>query len=127
MQEAFDFLGKLNIPFRRIDSYKRWRRTHFVTDNTVVPFQDNMPRQSWSICLSKNYKQLVNGEIFKCPQVAYVKNIKKQTHNAFDIMKQYIPINSEASIIEIQNFFNKEDENICSLCPAKTEYFKKQI
>lgn len=127
MQQAFSFLKSLNIPFRRIESYKRWRRTHLVTEGVLTPFMDNDPRQSWDICISKNYRQLLDGNIYKCPQVAYINKVKIPTHNNFDIMKQYTPISPEASLQQILEFFSKEEEDICSLCPAKTEYFKKEI
>ena len=127
MQEVFDFLNQLNVPFKKIESYKRWRRLHFVEDNTVIPFQDNLPRQSWNICLSKNYRQLLDGSIYKCPQVAYINKIKIKIDEKFDIMKQYKPIAPESSLEEIRDFLNKEDEDICSMCPAKLYYFNKKI
>ena len=127
MQDTFNLLNELNIPFRQIESYKRWRRTHHVVEGILTPFMDNNSRQSWDICISKNYRQLLDGNIYKCPQVAYINKVKIPTHKNFDMMKQYMPITPEASLQQILEFFSKEEEDICSLCPAKTEYFKKEI
>lgn len=126
--ENINTLNKYKIPFIFINTIKKWKRTHKVIDNIITPFQDNNQRQSWEVCDSKYYPQLFNNKIYKCPATTYIKLVKKQPiSDLFEPMLKYIPLEHTSSLEEIMAFFNKEDENICSLCPASNIFFKKTI
>jgi organic radical activating enzyme len=128
--ELFENIKVLNenkIPFRYINSIKNWRRMHKIENNIITPFQDNNQRQSWLTCDSKYYPQLFDNKIYKCPPTTYINLVKRQQlSDLFKPMLEYKPLEHTSSLEEIVLFLNKEDENICSLCPAKIEFFKKQ-
>lgn len=127
LTENLNILNKNKIPFKCNNSIISWRRTHKVIDNIITPFQDGDPRKSWEMCDSKFYPQLFNNKIYKCPPTTYIRLINKQPiSDLFEPMMKYKPLEHTASLEDTLAFFNKEDEEICSLCPAKIEFFKKQ-
>jgi uncharacterized Fe-S cluster-containing radical SAM superfamily protein len=126
LNESIDYLKKNNVAYSIVDSIKKWRLAHKVINNTITPFYDNDKRKSWECCPAKNCKQLYENKIYKCPQTTYLKIVTKyKVHEDFDIMLKYKPLEIDSTLEEIKNFWNLEEEDICSLCPAKHKYIKK--
>jgi organic radical activating enzyme len=122
-----DILDAHDIKYHILDSYKTWRHSHKIEDGIITPFQDNDNRTSWEVCPSKYCKQLYEGKIYKCPQTTYINLVNKPVSPLFQPMKDYVALEHTSSLEDILNFFNKEEEHICYLCPKSIQYFKKTI
>jgi len=122
-----DILNEYGIKYHILDSYKTWRYSHKIEDGVITPFQDNDNKRSWEVCPSKYCKQLYNGKIYKCPQTTYINLVNKPVSPLFQPMKDYVALEHASSLEDILNFFNKEEEDICYLCPKSIQYFKKTI
>ena len=127
LKYSLDILDKNEIKYHILDSYKTWRHSHKIENGVITPFQDNDNRRSWEVCPSKYCKQLYNGKIYKCPQTTYINLVNKPVSSLFQPMKDYEALEHTSSLEDILNFFNKEEENICYLCPKSIQYFKKTI
>ena len=40
---------------------------------------------------------------------------------------EYVPLSSDCTVEELQNFINRGAESFCSMCPANSDYFVKDI
>lgn len=109
------------------DQSNSWTRRYFEDTNGVIsPFNDKRPRQSWNCCICRTSRQLVDGKIYKCPQIAYLPYMKKlnKTSPAFDRYLSYVPISYNATYSELKKFFHVANnaEFVCGMCPASHEY-----
>lgn len=107
------------------ESYTKWRRIFPTEGKDLRPYNDMNPRLSWEKCPSKRCTQLYEGCLWKCPQAAYLKLMDKK----FSLSEQwspylaYRPLAPTCSDEELADFFAREEESICSMCPASIDYF----
>jgi hypothetical protein len=103
--------------------YEEWLFMYKGYEKTMQPFKDEDPRGSWDICRCKYCNQLLDGKIWKCPNIAYLKmQLKKyniQNNEEWRPYLQYDGLSPSCSDEDLVRFYEKEEESICSMCPAK--------
>lgn len=108
--------------------YKSWSAMYRGYGNTMEPFADEDQRRSWEICECRTCSQLFHGDIWKCPNIAYLKmqleKFNLQDNEKWTPYMQYKPLSPSCSDLELTNFFEREDEFICKMCPSRTQFIK---
>jgi sulfatase maturation enzyme AslB (radical SAM superfamily) len=107
-----------------------WGRMYKGFGITSEPHEDNDPEKSWNNCLShQDCFQLHEGNIYKCPPMAYLPLQKKKygplLSEKWDPYLKYMPLYPNATDEEIVEFFNRKCESVCGMCPKNVTYFKK--
>jgi organic radical activating enzyme len=110
----------VNISWR--ESYTSWNKTYLGHNDNMQPFHDKEPRKSWQVCKSKYCTQLHDGMLWKCPNIAYLSmQVKKYNLTQWNDYLKYQPLSIDCPQIELQQFFDRQEEFICNMCPAKEE------
>lgn len=111
------------------DSYKNWTRRYQGFGSEMEPFQDGRPRRSWENCPAKYCAQLFEGKIWKCAPLAYLKlqDAKYQLSEKWKSYLQYRPLEPGCSDEELHQFFAREEESSCGMCPAEPQRFTLPI
>lgn len=88
--------------------------------NKMMPYEDNNPRKSWEKCISKNALQIHDGDLWKCPPLAYLpmQAEKYDLDKKWDDYLKYKPLKVTCSDEELEEFISREEESFCSMCPA---------
>jgi hypothetical protein len=99
---------------------KDWRKFYRNHGSAMEPFEDEQPRQSWEKCNAKNYYQLFDGRIWKCANIAYLILAKRALNisEKWDKYLAYKPLAPDASPDQIAEFFAREEESVCAMCPS---------
>lgn len=103
-----------------------WRRQYRGFGAQMSPFDDGRPRESWERCLSKHCPQLFEGRIWKCAPLAYLP-MQAARYSLSDSWRPYLnyqPLAADCSDEELREFFAREDETYCGMCPANSERFE---
>ncbi len=89
----------------------------------MQPFADGKPRQSWSHCPAKTCPQIFEGRIWKCAPLAYLRmqDAKYRLSSSWAPYLQYSPLDPACTDVELVEFFRREDEPVCGMCPAAPE------
>jgi len=119
---VFDYDG-IEVEIR--DMQGHWYKTYTGNGYNAKPYKDNNQRQSWENCVSKHSVQLYNGKLHKCGSITYLNDFL----NKYNLMEdkdwkpysKYKGIKSSAPLSEIKDFFKKEDEWICQMCPSNPD------
>jgi organic radical activating enzyme len=111
-------------------SFNNWRKIYKGFGITSEPYEDNDPEESWNNCLcEQDCFQLHEGNIYKCPTMAYLPLQKKKygplLSEKWDPYLKYIPLSADSTDQEIIDFFNRKSESVCGMCPKNMNYFKK--
>lgn len=95
----------------------------------MEPFKDGQQRQSWERCPAKHYPQLFEGKIWKCAPLAYLKlqDAKYRLSDSWKPYLQYRPLESNCTDEQLAEFFQREEESFCAMCPANPERFKLPV
>ena len=122
---VFDYDGQ-EVEIR--DMRGHWYKTYTGNGYNAKPYKDKNQRQSWENCVSKNSVQLYHGKLHKCGVITYLNDFLSK-YNLLDDedwspYTKYKGIKPTASLNEIENFFKREDEWICQMCPSNPD--KKQ-
>jgi hypothetical protein len=101
-----------------------WMVRYQGQGETMMPFEDGDPAQSWEICSDPVHRcvQLHEGNLWKCPVVAYLPMMKLKYPNlsqAWDLVLAYKSLSPAASDEEVIEFFNRHEEPVCGLCPGR--------
>lgn len=112
-------------PVEMRPSIIHWIRQYKGFGDKMEPYEDNNPKRSWSICVSKMCVQLHEGKLWKCPALAYLPMQAKKYNlsEKWDPYLKYVPLNSDCTKEELREFFTKREESFCKMCPAKEDYF----
>jgi hypothetical protein len=102
-------------------SHQGWTRRYIGSGDTMLPFEDGRPRQSWEICPAKHCKQLYDGKLWKCPPLAYLgmQKAKFDLSEKWDPYLRYRPLDQGCTDSELDKFLALEDEPACSMCSAE--------
>ena len=106
---------------------KEWVRQYKGFGDTMIPYEDNNPRKSWEVCISKYAMQLHEGKLWKCPALAYLP-MQAKKYNLSDKWNPYLKYQSldvDCTDEELEEFLNREDESFCSMCPANRDVYTK--
>lgn len=108
------------------DSYKDWTRRYHGFGSTMEPFADGQPRRSWEKCPAKTSPQIFEEKIWKCGPLAYLKlqDAKYHLSEKWQPYLRYRPLEPGCSEQELQEFFAREDEPVCGMCPANPQRFE---
>lgn len=110
-------------------SSNRWLRRYRGYGDNMEPFEDGDRAASWMTCASKYCRQLFDGKIWKCPQITYL-HLQKRVHRLsrkWDRYLQYEPLSPTCTDEELEDFFNRREEDCCAMCPATPEFFDKPL
>jgi hypothetical protein len=134
-QEAFapvrrvvaDWLRKYRIDVRIVNADQRWTRRYTSADGRIDFLGTaDTARTAWQICEGKKCKQLYQGLLWKCPPVAYfglmVRTVSVEQRWR-QLVSRYAPLDPRSTDADLLRFLGREDEDVCSLCPAHLERF----
>jgi hypothetical protein len=107
------------------ESFRNWTRRYHGSGSAMEPFDDGLPRQSWERCPARHCPQLFEGKIWKCGPLAYLKlqAAKYRLSGAWTPYLQYQPLAADCSDAQLAEFFGREDEPSCGMCPANPARF----
>jgi hypothetical protein len=106
-------------------SIQHWIRQYQGFGNTMEPYEDNDPKNSWKYCVSKLCVQLHEGKLWKCPALAYLpmQAEKYNLSEKWDPYLKYVPLDQECDEKELRDFFTRREESFCKMCPNAEHYF----
>lgn len=113
----------------RVESYQsadNWTRRYHGSGSAMEPYKDERPRRSWKHCPSKYCPQLFEEKIWKCAPLAYLKlqDAKYGLSGSWKSYLQYRPLEPGCTDEQLAEFFRREEEPSCGMCPANPEKFK---
>lgn len=129
LQKQIDFLevARRRWPFEAETSNgTQFYSTYRGEGADMRPFTDNDPRASWEACCNKVCKTIHRGRLWKCPPIAYLELVAAKF--GFDGLPDWKPylayegIGPDVPDADLLSFFNAEEEDVCTMCPAKLEY-----
>jgi len=108
------------------DSFGHWRRVYRGAGAAMQPYKDGRPRDSWQHCNAKDCPQLFEAKIWKCSPLAYLRmqHAKVGLSSEWKPYLDYPPLEAGCSDDQLREFFDREDEPYCNMCPAEPERFK---
>lgn len=101
--------------------HKDWTLRYHGIGSEMKPFNDKNPRESWNKCIARDCVTLYEGRLWKCPPIAYLQLLPKH----FSLAKEWDPylayqgLGPDCSESELNEFFLKEHESICGMCPSQ--------
>ncbi len=103
----------------------RWTRRYHGVHENMQPFEDNQPRQSWTICPARHCMQLHLGKIWKCAPLAYLgmQDERYGLGEKWGAYLRYRPLEPDCSDSELREFLGREEESFCAMCPATPQAF----
>lgn len=106
-------------------SGEMWTRRYKGFGAAMEPYEDRQPRRSWEICTAKTCPQLFDGRIWKCSQLAYLgmQDARFKLSERWKPYLDYRPLEPGCSDEALREFFSREEESHCSMCPSKDEHF----
>lgn len=127
IKEVEEMLSTWKCRWKFTPSHKKWRRLYNGYGSDMKPFNDGNPRASWECCFQRTCHQLHEGMIWKCPSIAYLR-MQYEKYNLGPEWDQYLDyqaLKPDCTEKELEAFFAKEEESICSMCPASIQYTDK--
>jgi len=117
------------IAVAHYDSHTNWTRRYHGFGNAMQPFADDQPRRSWENCRARFCPQLFEGKIWKCGPLAYLKlqDAKYQLSANWQPYLSYAPLEPGCSDEALEEFFSREEESHCGMCPANPQRFEKPL
>lgn len=102
-----------------------WTRRYKGFGAAMEPYTDGNPRQSWEHCPARTCPQIHEGRIWKCAPLAYLgmQDTKYGLSESWSPYLGYRPLDPDCSDAELREFFAREDEAVCGMCPAQPEHF----
>lgn len=116
----------LSVIFRNSLEFYRSYRGH---SQGMRPYNDGKPRHSWTVCRNKHCKTLHQGKLWKCPPIAFLGLVAdKFALDRVDEWQPYLAYDGIEPTIDdagLADFFLREEEAICAMCPSRLEWHKK--
>jgi MoaA/NifB/PqqE/SkfB family radical SAM enzyme len=129
LEPVFDLLRtwtrRYGVNVRLVHSYAKWTRRYKGFGASMAPHEDDNPRLSWEHCPAKYCPQLLDGAIFKCGPIAYLpmQDAKYKLAAPWRPYLDYQPLAAGCSDAAIAEYFAREEEPICAMCPAAPQRF----
>lgn len=129
MQFVDDWNMQHGVRVSYYHSYRYWTQRYKGFGSQMEPFDDQQPRKSWEICGARYCPQLFEGSIYKCGQLAYLKMQDEKYHlsEKWSHYLQYEPLRTGCSDAELNEFFDREEESYCGMCPSRLVKFNLPI
>ena len=126
---ALEWKEKYNI---NVDFWKSdvvWFEMYKGFGNSMEPFEDNNPEESWNNCVTgQDCFQIHEGNIYKCAPLAYLP-MTGQMYNLSDKWDHYLtykPITPNCTDKELEDFFNRKAESYCGMCPKNPKILNRK-
>ena len=114
------------IRVKSSQSFRNWTRRYLGNGDAMEPFTDGLPRKSWEQCPARHCPQLFEGKLWKCAPLAYLK-LQAAKYRLSDHWKPYLeyqPLEPGCTDEQLAEFFGREEEPACGMCPANPQKFK---
>ena len=114
---------RLDIRFN--ESFRHWTRRYHGFGAAMKPFTDGNPRRSWEICPARTCPQILEGRIYKCAVLAYLpmQQARYGLGPEWAPSLGYRPLEPGCSDEALEEFFAREEEAVCGMCPAERRSF----
>lgn len=101
-------------------SFRSWRRIYHGAGADMRPYTDGNPQASWSQCPARWCPQILGGQIYKCPPLAYLRMLDERIGLSpeWTPYLDYRPLNPGCSDDELREFLTRRVEEVCGMCPA---------
>lgn len=106
-----------------------WSRGYTGFGSEIEPFEDNNPEKSWNKCVTgQKCFQLFEDRLWKCAPLAYLQlqNRKFKLSEKWQPYLNYRPLTPQCTDEEIVEFFNRQAESECGMCPSEPKNFAKK-
>lgn len=123
-----EWIKEFGIKVNPIDYSINWLRTYRGFGDQIEPYEDNNYQKSWDNCPSgQECFQLFEECLYKCSSLAYLPLLEEKfkLSHKWDMYLKYKPLSPNCSDNQIVEFFQKQAESYCSMCPSKLETFEK--
>jgi hypothetical protein len=110
-------------------SYRKWTRRYKGFGDTMMPYEDNLPVESWKNCPARGCYQLFENKIWKCAPLAYLKlqYAKFNLSKKWEKYLAYKPLQSGCTSEQLHNFFKLQAEDYCCMCASNPERFNLKL
>jgi hypothetical protein len=110
-------------------SQARWTRQYLGSGAAMMPYEDGKPRESWKACRAKDCPQLFERKLWKCSPLAYLgmQDAKYGLNAKWKPYLGYEALAADCSDAQLDEFFAREEESHCGMCPARPEHFALSI
>jgi len=122
---AAEWKDEYGIQIRFVDAASRWTRRYHYADR-AIQFMDGDPRLAWEACEGKKAPQIFEGNLWKCPPVAYFGLMSKMTSvdsQYLEMLSRYRSLDPVSTDHELAEFLGREDEAVCRICPSELDHF----
>ncbi len=113
------------------DNIHNWNRFYKGIGEDMLPFTDADPKASWEVCHSKHCVNLVDGRLWKCPQIGNLHIVGEKfglgSKPEWAPYLAYKGLGLEATDKELVSFFTKSTEAVCGMCPSRLDNYRKDI
>lgn len=117
-----DWVEKYDIKVKIVKSDEQWVQIYQGRGFDIEPFEDKNPEESWNNCpTGQDCFQMADGNIYKCAPLAHLPTMNKKYNlsEKWDPYLKYTPLKPDCSREEIIEFFSRESEKYCGMCPSK--------
>jgi hypothetical protein len=120
-----EWQGRYQFRLITAKSENVWFRQYKGVGKHMMPYDDNDPKTSFSICKWKGCFQLHEGKIWKCAPLAYLgmQDKKYGLGTDWDFYLTYKPLGPTESYKKMKEFFSCQSEPHCAMCPSKENFF----
>ena len=111
------------FPVRLLPSFGNWTRRYKGIGADMEPYEDEKPRESWEHCPARYCPQIFEAKIWKCAPIAYLR-MQHEKYGLSDKWQGYLtydPLEPGCTDAELVEFFSREEEPVCAMCPASPE------
>jgi hypothetical protein len=129
MELLREWVATYGIKVEVYPSQARWTRQYLGSGAAMMPYEDGKPRESWKACRAKDCPQLFEGKLWKCSPLAYLgmQDAKYGLDAKWKPYLGYEALAADCSDAELDEFFAREEESHCGMCPARPEHFALSI
>jgi MoaA/NifB/PqqE/SkfB family radical SAM enzyme len=116
-----DWKNEFKFKIKWREDHKNWLKIYHGYGSNIKPFEDKSPKESFESCGQKVCRVLHEGDIWKCPRLAYLHIYKKkfELDESWGEYLRYKPLKAGSSMKEIKHFFEQREVPECAMCPAK--------
>lgn len=125
LEEVKLWAAEHSLPIRWRESFRDWSLYYTGAGASARPFNDGNPQASWDICASRWCMQVYNGNLHKCPPMAYLPmHVEKFGGEKWKpyIRKGLSPMCTDKELLE---FVHRRAESCCGMCPSKPQPISK--
>jgi len=118
------------VNYRIHDASNYWLKTYSGYGSSIEPLGTYDYKKSWDNCPGgQNNFTLNDFKIYKCAPLAYLP-VQKQKYgdklsSKWNPYLRYKPLLPTDSDIKVIDFFSRQEEPVCSMCPNNTKMFEK--